>query len=716
MSSFSIATRRVRASHFAAIFGCALALQPQLSAQTASATKAADEITVLNPFVVSAESEKGYTASEVVSASRFNQKIKDVPQTIVVLTDEFLKDMSATTLSDVIPLIGGVPSAATRNGDSFSIRGFGIQQQYIDGFRDVQEWGGGEFAQVQQLEVIKGPASNLFGNARGFGAIINRISKRPKTTNYEAVDFTAGDYDFYRGTVDLTGPINDSKTLLYRVNLAYTSSDSFRDLHDMRRAFASPVFEWKPTPTTDLTIFTEWLNEHHQEDNYIPTIADASGQQVLTVPISRSIDEPWQKTLIQKESIRATLDQRFGDHVTARIAAFRTYINNPIDQVEYLSTAADNRTINRRAFDLNRHEEYSFIEADLLGNFKTGPISHQIALEADYFDWDYRSNVRRAPLASIDLYDPVYGAPMPDFFGPTATVATNTLGTSADKGLAATYQAGLFHDKLLLIAGTRRDEVTSHRKLEVVPYQEIEDAPNKKTAPRYGVVVKPIEAVSLYYQYAEAFQANLGGGFKLDGSALDPTTGKSREFGIKTSLFKEHLQVSLASFNVQVVDQPVRLAAPNNSFFANSGSNEGKGQEFNLTYNNAGLSVMAGWVNQNVRPTTDGVQGAPIPGVPRNQAQFFVRYRWDVNRYGGFMLGGGVVYQDARTLTATAGSQTLPGYERFYLNSSYNLRKDLKLALSVANLFDKRYIAATNGTLWRPGDPRTIKVTLSKSW
>jgi iron complex outermembrane receptor protein len=713
MNLTKIVCGRVRASHLVVILGCALAVPPELSAQAA---KPADDVVVLNPFVVSSDSEKGYTASEVVSASRFNQKIKDVPQTIVVLTDDFLKDMSADNLADVIPLIGGVPSAATRNQDSFSIRGFGIQQIYIDGFRDVQEWGGGEFAAVQQLEVIKGPASNLFGNARGFGGIINRISKRPLTKPFEELTFTGGSYDYLRGTADLSGPINADKSLLYRVNVAYTTSDSFRDLHDLRRVFASPVFEWKPTPTTDVTLFTEFLNERHQEDNYIPTVKDASGNQVLTVPISRSIDEPWQKSTIQKESARLTVDQRIGEHVTARIAAFRTYINNPIDQVEFLSLAADNRTVNRRAFDLNRHEEYSFIEGDLLANFKTGPVSHQLVLEADYFDWKYRSNVRRAPLASIDLYNPVYGAPMPDFFGPTATLATNTLGTSADKGIAGTYQAGLINDKLLLVAGVRHDEVTSDRELQVDPYQNIHDAPNKATVPRYGVVVKPTEQISLYYQYAEAFQGNLGGGFRIDGSPLDPTTGKSSEFGIKTSLFHEHLQVSLASFDVKVVDQPVRLPAPNNSFFENSGSNESKGQELNLTYNNAHLSIMAGWVNQDVRPTTGGVQGAPIPGVPRNQAQLFVRYRWDLNPYGGLSLGGGVVYQDRRPLTATAGSQMIPGYERYYLNASYGLRKNLKLALSVSNLFDKRYIAAANGTLWRPGDPRTIRVTLSQSW
>lgn len=690
---------------------------PMLFAQTAPAAKPADETLVLNPFVITAQTQQGYTAAEVVSASRYNQKIRDVPQTIVVLTDAFLKDVAADSLADVIPLIGGVPSAQTRNQDSFSIRGFGVSQVYIDGFRDVQEWGGGEFAQIQQLEVIKGPATNLFGNARGFGGIINRISKRPKDRQWQQLSFVAGSYDYYRATADVTGPINSSKTLLYRVNLAVTDSDSFRDLHNMRRQFIAPVFSWKPTARTDVTLFTEALRETHQEDNFIPTIKNATtGLQELTVPVSRSIDEPWQHSLIEKESVRLTADHQLNDYLSARVAAFQTYINNPIQQVEYLGTAADNRTITRRAFDLNRHEDYSFVEANLLGKYETGVVKHQLVLVADYFYWKYRSNVRRAPLASIDLYNPVYGAPMPDFYGPTATLSTNTLGTLDATGFAGTYQANVWQDRVILTAGVRHDKVNGHRKLEVIPYQDIIDPPNTATTPRYGIVVRPIKPVSLYYQYSEAFQANLGGGFRLDGSPLDPTTGKSSEYGVKASVLNDRLQVNVAAFDVKVVGLPVRLAAPNNSFFENAGSNTGTGTELNATYNDDHLTLMAGWVHQNVRPTTGGVSGPPVQGVPKDQAQFFARYKWNVNTYGGFVFGAGVVYQGARPLTATAGSQMLPANSRIYLNASYAFAPGYTAAVSVTNLTDKFYVANNNGTLWRPGDPRTIKVTLSKAW
>ena len=681
--------------------------------------KSSDEAVVLNPFTITASAEKGYTSAEVVSASRFNEKIKNVPQTIVVLTDSFLKDMNAQNLVDVLPLIGATTSGATRSQDNFSIRGFGVSQTYVDGFKDVQEWGGGEFAHVQQLEVVKGPATNLFGNSKGFGGIINRISKRPRLTPFQQVSLTVGSFDNYRGAVDSTGPLNQSKTLLYRVNAAYTNNGSFRDLQSVERLFAAPVLEWKPTPATNVTFFGEFMHQRYSEDNFIPTVKNAtSGLQEITVPYSRSIDEPWQKSLIDKQSLRFTADHRINEHFTARVAGFQTYIDNPIQQVEFLALAPDNRTVTRRAFDLNRWEDYSFLEANLLGSVETGFVKHQAALVTDYFYQKYRSNVRRAPLASIDLYNPVYGAPIPDFRAPSATLATNTLGDGDTTGYAITYQANFFKDRAIITAGTRHDKVTSHRVLEVPPkpYADITDFPNRKDSPRYGIVLRATDQVSVYYQYCEAFQPLLGAGFKLDGSALDPTTGKSSEYGLKLSLLGDRIQASVASFEVEAAGLAVRLPAPNNSFFANAGSNTGNGAEFNLTYNDDRLTVMLGWVNQDVRPTTGGVQGIALPGIPKNQAQLFLRHRWNINKFGGITVGGGVVYQDDRPLTATPGAQILPAFQRYFLNIGFGVRKGLLASLSVGNVFDKKYVVASSGTVWRPGEPRSIKLTLTQSW
>jgi iron complex outermembrane receptor protein len=678
-----------------------------------------ESLVVLDPFVVTDAAQKGYTSSEAMSAARFNEKVKNIPQTITVLSEDFLKELGVQDLADVMPMIGAGISAQTRSQDSFSIRGFSVQQIYVDGFRDVAEFGGGEFAHVQQLEIIKGPATNVFGNSKGFGGIINRITKRPRAKPMQQISLTVGSFDNYRGVVDVTGPANKYNTLLYRVIAAYTNTGSYRDLHDLKRYFLAPSITWRPTENTDVTIMAELFRQEHQEDNFVPAVRnDATGLLEIRVPSSRSIDEPWQNSTMEKQSIRMLANHRLNKNIVARLAGFIMFDNNPIQQVEALSVAADRRTITRRAFDLNRWDDYRYLEFNLLGKWKTGFVEHHVTLSSDYYYTFYRSNVRRAPLGNIDLYSPVYSATAPDFYGPESTLSTNTLGTTMITGWGATYQANAWKDRLILVAGIRRDHVTGSRTMEVPPepYQTIDDGVNNKTSPRYGVVVRPWYPLALYYQYGESFQSNLGGGFRIDGSPLNPATGKSTEFGAKLTVFGDKLQLNVASFEIEVVGQGMRMSAPNNSFFENRGRYKGTGAEVNITYNDNRWTLMAGWVNQDVYQFTDGIKGYARDAVPRNMGQLFVRRKWRVNKYGGLNIGAGVIYMGERPMAEAVKPQMLPDHYRVYLNAGYAIAKGLNISMSISNLLDDDYIVGSNGWLWRPAEPRNIKISLSKTW
>ena len=363
----------------------AAGLLAQAAPPAPAAEKKNEEAIVLSPFVISTDADDGYAATESASASRFKQKLKDIPQTISIMSGQFLKDIGAVDLADVMPLVGGTVSGATRNQDTFSIRGFAVQESYLDGFRDVVEWGGGDFVHVQQLEIIKGPSSNLYGNPKGLGGIINRISKTPRTSQWQQVSLTIGDYANYHFTADVTGPITSDKKLLYRVNAAYRNLEYNRDFKDLERTFVAPVFEWRLTPATKISLLTEVLRQDYQEDNWIPSVLVAPGVRALTVPETRRIDEPWAKSRVERERARLTVEHKIDDHLTARVAAQQTYINNPITQVEFLALQADNRTVDRRAFWLNRWEDYTYTEANLFGRYQVGKIEHSFIVAADYY-------------------------------------------------------------------------------------------------------------------------------------------------------------------------------------------------------------------------------------------------------------------------------------------------------------------------------------------
>ena len=695
----------------------AAGLLAQAAPPAPAAEKKNEEAIVLSPFVISTDADDGYAATESASASRFKQKLKDIPQTISIMSGQFLKDIGAVELADVMPLVGGTVSGATRNQDTFSIRGFAVQESYLDGFRDVVEWGGGDFVHVQQLEIIKGPSSNLYGNPKGLGGIINRISKTPRTNQWQQVSLTIGDYANYHFTADVTGPITSDKKLLYRVNAAYRNLEYNRDFKDLERTFVAPVFEWRLTPATKISLLTEVLRQDYQEDNWIPSVLIAPGKRALTVPETRRIDEPWAKSRVERERARLTVEHKIDDHLTARVAGQQTYINNPITQVEFLALQADNRTVDRRAFWLNRWEDYTYTEANLFGRYQAGKVEHSFIVAADYYYTKFRSNVRRTALGPIDLLNPVYSNTAPVF--PASGVATNTLGESKTSGYTGTYQLNAYDGRVILIGGWRDTKVESSRRAEIGtgPFPLITDPVTKAELPRYGAMVRPLRNVALYYQYSEVFQPQTGGALRLDGSPLSPAIASSEEFGLRLSFLGEKLNFEVVKYEMIADGLALRLPPPNNSFFANGGQTTSDGYEYTLTYNDRRLTLQAGWVDVFVRDTTPGVLGAQQGGQPRYRGQLHARYKWpEFGRHGGLSVGGSVIHTAERPLSATTTGQFIPEYQSLNLNANYGVAKGVNVALAVGNVLDKRTIVANAGILWRPLDPRTMKLTITRTW
>lgn len=686
-----------------------------LGASFASAQQPAPQseaVVRLNPFTVEAERNRGYQAANVQSASKLALPIKDVAQTVTVLTSDFLKDISASNLAEALSYVPGVvANGGARNQDGFTIRGFNQPLTYLDGFRDGQEWASGENAHVAQLEILKGPASNLYGNGRGFGGVINRVTKKPQATPYQAAEVTIGSENFFRFTYDTTGPISADKSLLYRVNAAFTNDGLFRDGIDLKRYFVSPVIA-KRMGATEVTLYLEFLRTETREDLGIPSILDTTRpvgfQRVApAIPRSRNFGESWEETILEKQSARLLATHAVNEDWTIRLSANALAFNNPITQIEVVSLAADNRTLNRRGFRLNRWEDHLIGEIDVLGKFETGPLKHNLLIGYEYNREVGRSNVRRAPLGPIDIQTPVYGAALPDFFAPTATVASNLLFQNGIYGAFINDQVSLFDDRLQVFGGVRHDRATSNRKIQLPGGSEVADPANKKAAPRYGAVFKPTADISVYAQYSEAFRPIFGATTPTF-DALKPETGILKEVGIKTTWLNGRLGFDVAAYEIQVKDLAIRLDPPNNSFFRNGGVTQGNGTEVNLSYNDERWNLIAGYLNQDVR---DVVVQAGVPlgaqGQPKHMADFFGKHTWRDGPLKGFALGAGMVYQGDRPFSNNAG--VLESFTRFDLLASYAYSAKLNLALNVRNVLDEEYFFNASGIMLRPAEPLSIR-------
>jgi outer membrane receptor protein involved in Fe transport len=263
-----------------ALLALGLALTPMVRAQVAPAVQ--PEVVTLSPFVVSTDKDKGYLATNVISGSRVNTPIKDLPIPIDVITSEFISDIGATDLRSALAYsagimlmtqndlenttttygspygLGGVnnPQGLTTNINQvqLKLRGFVTNNTLRDGFLRGNST---EAVNIDRIEVVSGPNALLYGTGN-FGGVVDYLTQQPRNEEQGDVSFSYGTYDFMRTALDVTGPISSANHLDYRVAGAWESSDTNIKYQSNSHYFIAPSLSWNPTPTTSILIDTEY--------------------------------------------------------------------------------------------------------------------------------------------------------------------------------------------------------------------------------------------------------------------------------------------------------------------------------------------------------------------------------------------------------------------------------------------------------------------------
>lgn len=204
-----------------------------------------DDIFVLDPFTVDATGDRGYFASNAVSGTRVNMLIQDLPQNLLVITEDLLRDVAATTLFEALEYAGGIVQGGERDTpNSVIVRGFSTDWPLRNGIKRVGAVA--DAANISRLEVIKGPAAILYGQS-GLGGVVNYITKTPMAgETFGSLDFAVGSYNHYRLEADLNLPLGDGQKWLTRWIGAVQSSESFIRNFRNDTYFFAPSVEWRP--------------------------------------------------------------------------------------------------------------------------------------------------------------------------------------------------------------------------------------------------------------------------------------------------------------------------------------------------------------------------------------------------------------------------------------------------------------------------------------
>ena len=709
----------------------------------------------LQTVEVIGRNEQSYKNTNSFIGTKTETPLKDIPQSIGYVTKELVRDQGATTVNDVVKNISGVSPYTFYN--DFSIRGFRTtgnrnSGNLVNGMRaQTSLWKQQSLANIERVEVIKGPASALFGNASP-GGVINRVTKKPLPYNRNTVSTTVGSFNTLNTYADFTGPLDKRHTLLYRLNIGYEHTDSYRDLQANTNYIVAPSFSFLPTKRTRFNVDIVYQRTDGKVDRGQPIFGDGD---LHSVPISRSLSAT--NDYLKENLVNITLGvtHKFTD----KLSFNATYLNSSYDEDlrehnqanAYVKLADGSESpsrilmqclIRQRHFRNNSFNTY----------FTTGPLRHRILLGYDYFQMAQQAGSSAMTAGGYLLKD----GTTTTVFKP-ANIARYVLDadgnpktnvpyydlTSNDNNIERDYSKYIFVSTALspylqyshgiylqeqleagpvkLLLGIRQEFFT-----DVLNYKTNNETHTTQHAfiPRIGAVVTINKNLNVYGTWVKGFEPQSASvqGNPNAGGPFDPEYSQLLEAGLKGEWFDKRLSTTLSFFHLQKRNTLYNANDPANpERLEQVGEETSKGIEMDIAgFILPNWSIVANYAYTHAAITktaTDSEKdfGMQRPNTPRNAFNIWSKYiiETGVLHNFGFGLGLNAVSKRYGQVGRRANTVVYPGYGLLNAALYYRLRK-LQVQLNFDNIMNKIYWVGGYDKLRSfPGAPRNIKATVT---
>ncbi len=661
-------------------------------------------------IVVTGEEDEGYNPSSATTATRTDTPLRDIPQSIQIIPQEVIRDQQAANLTEVLRNVGITQGVNPSGRGAFSlpvIRGFDSSDNIVrDGLADPTfRFAGPDLSNIEQVEVLRGPASVLYGQSVP-GGTINLVTEKPlKNPTYE-VGFSAGNYSFYRGDADLSGPLNQERTLLYRLNLAAQTTESFIDFFERQQYQIAPALSWQISDQTTLNLSGEYF--------YQPSVFAQVG-----LPVEGSIEPNPNGELSRNLNVAGpfgeadftiyragySLEHRFNENWSLQNAFRFSEVQRLFNSAIPSSLAADSRTLSLNRFLGSQTEKFFNIDTYAVGEFATGSVQHQLVAGLNLTRQSFDSEGGNPESTTVDIFAPEYVRPSDLIVAGSefsSDSATNALGIYIQDQITLL-------DNLKLLLGARFDAFrqTSEDFITETAQAQSGDA----FSPRVGIVYQPVEPISLYASYNRSFLPVTGTSFS--GEQFEPERSNQYEVGVKTDI-TDRLSATLALYqltrsNVET-DDPANLG-----FSIQTGEQRSRGIELNVAGEILpGWNIIGAYAYTNAEVTQDNSipEGNRLRLVPEHIFNVWSTYELQEGDLRGLGFGLGAVLVGDRP-GDFANSFALPSYLRTDAAVFYN-RDRLRLGLNIRNLFNIEYFeTASNRLNVFPGDPLAIVGSIS---
>ncbi len=676
------------------------------------------------------------------TGTKTNTPLMETPVSVQVVPQQVLLDQGTFSLQRAATNVSGVFSGAGEPGqETLFIRGFQTTQTLWNGFR-IDEYstvGGGTVGSVsmdnaERTEILKGPAGILYGRIEP-GGTVNVITRQPQTRFQGAALLSYGSWADVHAALDLTGPINADKTLLYRLNAGTESSNSWVWGATLRSESLAPVIEWRLSPATTLSLEGLVRREVSSGGNTVALVDPTTNQLVPTprqyTPLASGSEADVTRAYMH-------LSHRFDEDWSLSWKLLHTMTIERPELLSYISTAylppvaPGNITIDRYLTSMGSHNETDATILDVNGHFSLLGVQNSLLLGADF----YHTPISFPNLLGSCCYPTNFFAPGP--LPPGALVTPNgpngySFGNdsrqlSNDFGIYAQDQLTLPHDLHLLLGARFQHyvETNSANGAPGTPLLYGQTLVDHAVTPRAGLLWRALPWLSPYYSYTENFGNNTG--FEFPDTPLPPESARQHETGVKMEGLDGRLQSSLVYYHIE----KFHLASgdPQHSGFnIVVGAVLSRGLEFDLqgaltpdwdviangswndTYVLAGAEGCSGSICNSY------VTGQHMPGVPTRMFNLWSTHRLTPWGLSDWKIGAGADFASATYYPGT-GRFTAPYWTEAVMASWEHQFPGLKAQaqLNLDNLFNRQYYTnlypAGSYTFLNWGNPRQARLTL----
>lgn len=674
-----------------------------------------ETLVVTRDTTPSSAKESGYQPHKTVTGTRTESRLLDVPQAVNVVPQQVLQDWSATNIDEALYNVSGITQSNTLGGtqDALIKRGFGDNRDgsiFHDGVRSIQAR---NFTPTsERVEVLKGPASMLFGMGEP-GGVINVITKKPELVQKTHIEGWNSSFNGGGGQLDVTGPISDSG-LAYRMIVDHDETDYWRNFGRNRQTTLAPSLMWYGEDTT--------LRVAYEHQEYLTpfdrgTVIDSRTGKPVDVPRDRRFDESYNATRGDQDTLTFQADHNLSDRwKTSLTYAYsrNRYNDNQARATKYNATTG---ALTRQADSTGyAHSQSQAVQLTLNGDIDWGQTNHQLLFGVDHeADRTYRGDmIRGTAVTNFNVYNPVYGL-LPA--STSVSAADSDQRENVDSTGVFMQDAIRLNANWMLLGGLRYDhfDVMSGKGR---PFVANTDGSYSRLVPRAGVVYNLTSYSSLYASYSESFKPNTSIATQI--GALPPELGKSYEIGAKLDL-PNRITANIALFDIHKRNVMVSEDVGGETVTRTAGKVRSQGVELDMAGKlTDSLSLIGSYAYTDARVTSDpDNNGNRMPNAARHTASLFVTQDFgNLGLHAGdnLRVGAGARYVGRRAGDA-ANSFTLDDYTVADAFVSYSLPIHgyaVKWQLNVKNLFDKTYYPSSGSNLRvSVGEPREVVLRAS---